>query len=86
VSPAIHVRDCSKQCGGTYVCPRCDRTFGWCIGSHDDTPALCDDCANVVQAQWEKKPYAPPVLRSLGSVNRMTAAGSNMGHRHKPHG
>ena len=36
------------SCGGTYVCNRCDRTFGWCIGACDDTPALCDECANLV--------------------------------------
>jgi len=54
----IHAHDCSfitmngkpvYACGGTYVCPRCEREFGWCIGSFDDTPALCDECANVVQ-------------------------------------
>ena len=37
-------------CGGTYVCPRCEREFGWCIGACDDTPALCDECANIVQS------------------------------------
>jgi hypothetical protein len=57
---AIHAPDCprgrgysaddSRRCGGTYECPRCDRTFGWCIGAHDDTPALCDECANTIQA------------------------------------
>jgi hypothetical protein len=55
---AIHVHDCKHMtvngrpvyfCGGTYECPRCDRTFGWCIGADDDTPALCDECAMVIQ-------------------------------------
>jgi len=53
-----HAPDCSfitmngkpvYGCGGTYVCPRCDGVFGWCTGAWDDTPALCDDCANAVQ-------------------------------------
>ena len=37
------------RCGGTYTCPRCEREFGWCMGAFDDTPALCDDCANEIQ-------------------------------------
>lgn len=36
-------------CGGTYVCPRCEREFGWCIGAADDTPSLCDECAVFIQ-------------------------------------
>ena len=27
-----------------------NRKFGWCIGAFDDTPALCDECANIVQS------------------------------------
>ena len=59
---AIHAPDCAMgtangkplhHCGGTYVCPWCDRKFGWCIGAFDDTPALCDECANVIQAVGE---------------------------------
>ncbi len=55
---AIHAHDCAVLlvsgtpmygCGGTYTCPRCEREFGWCIGAYDDTPALCDDCANIIQ-------------------------------------
>lgn len=55
---AVHASGCSNllinnrpnySCGGTYVCPRCDREFGWCIGAMDDTPALCDECAMVIQ-------------------------------------
>ncbi len=38
------------SCSGTYVCPRCEGEFGWCTGAWDDTPALCDDCALVVQS------------------------------------
>ena len=45
---ATHAPDCDG-CGGTYLCPRCDREFGWCVGAFDDTPALCDDCASVIQ-------------------------------------
>ena len=45
----IHALDCDGRCGGTYACNRCERTFGWCAGSFDDTPALCDECANFVQ-------------------------------------
>jgi hypothetical protein len=44
-----HAPDCGGSCGGTYVCNRCEKTFGWCIGACDDTPSLCDDCANIVQ-------------------------------------
>ena len=43
-----HTSDC-RGCGGTYICPRCGHVFGYCVGAWDDTPALCDDCANVVQ-------------------------------------
>lgn len=58
---AIHAPDCARlitgvlnpqplyECGGTYTCNRCDREFGWCSGAMDDTPALCDACANLVQ-------------------------------------
>ncbi len=54
----IHAPDCAfgrmngkpiPSCGGTYVCPRCERGFGWCTGAADDTPALCDDCAVEIQ-------------------------------------
>lgn len=53
-----HAPDCSFMtmngkpvylCGGTYVCNRCERVFGWCTGALDDTPGLCDACANLVQ-------------------------------------
>jgi hypothetical protein len=53
-----HAPDCSFMsmngkavylCGGTYVCNRCEGEFGWCTGASDDTPALCDDCAMLVQ-------------------------------------
>jgi hypothetical protein len=38
----------------TYVCPRCDRRMPWSNGATDDTPALCDECAMVVQSgEWE---------------------------------
>ena len=56
---AQHTDDCARivcgtqpwyECGGTYTCNRCEREFGWCMGCLDDTPALCDECANVVQA------------------------------------
>lgn len=52
---ATHAPDCHPcaghphSCAGTYVCPRCEGEFGWCTGASDDTPALCDECANVVQ-------------------------------------
>jgi hypothetical protein len=46
---ATHAADCDTRCGGTYVCSRCDRAFGWCNGAFDDMPALCDDCANLIQ-------------------------------------
>jgi hypothetical protein len=57
-SMAEHAHDCARttcngapmyECGGTYKCNRCEREFGWCIGAYDDTPALCDECANLVQ-------------------------------------
>jgi hypothetical protein len=50
LSPEVHAPDCDGACGGTYTCPRCDRECGYCFGAYDDTPALCDDCAGVVQA------------------------------------
>lgn len=55
---AIHAPGCALmlingrpvyRCGGDYTCPRCEREFGWCTGALDDTPALCDECANVIQ-------------------------------------
>lgn len=30
-----------------YQCTRCERVVPWELGAADDTPALCDDCA-----QW----------------------------------
>jgi hypothetical protein len=43
----------------TYVCPRCDRTLHWSNGCADDTPALCDECAVVIQTGvWN--PFPPP--------------------------
>ena len=62
--PVIHAPDCAGMlisgrpffsCGGVYVCPRCDREFGWCIGAYDDTPALCDECAMAVQFDPDAK-------------------------------
>jgi hypothetical protein len=59
---AIHAPDCAATivsghfthgCGGTYTCPLCEREFGWCIGAYDDTPALCDECANAIQFEQE---------------------------------
>lgn len=53
-----HAPDCAVMtvngkpvymCGGTYTCPRCELEFGWCSGVYDDTPALCDECANIIQ-------------------------------------
>jgi hypothetical protein len=35
------------DCGGTFVCPGCGRTVGWCYGCDDkdeDLAELCDDC------------------------------------------
>lgn len=58
---AEHAKDCAKitvngaplfLCGGTYVCVRCECEFGWCLGCYDGTPALCDECANLVQEGW----------------------------------
>ena len=55
---AKHAPDCATlfisgtpaySCGGTYTCNRCEREFGWCLGAVDDTPALCDECANAIQ-------------------------------------
>lgn len=39
------------ECGlcETYRCPRCERWCPWSYGAADDTPALCDGCAAVVQ-------------------------------------
>jgi hypothetical protein len=48
-----HAPDCHDECGGDYVCPRCEHRFGWCIGAYDDTPALCDECANIIQDQGD---------------------------------
>jgi hypothetical protein len=45
---AEHAPDCNHDCGGDYVCNRCERKFGWCLGAFDDTPAICDECANLV--------------------------------------
>jgi hypothetical protein len=56
--PVQHAADCARmsvdgrpvhECGGAYTCPRCESDFGWCIGAYDDTPALCDECANLIQ-------------------------------------
>lgn len=33
-----------------YVCPKCERKTPWSNGAADDTPALCDECAVVVQS------------------------------------
>lgn len=38
----IHVEDCNGNCGGTYVCPDCGRTVGWCFGGAPDP--RCNDC------------------------------------------
>lgn len=51
----VHVDDCIRSglpqytlhrydCGGTYVCNRCERVCGFCFGAADDTPGICDDC------------------------------------------
>jgi hypothetical protein len=39
-----HAPKCNASCGGTYECPGCNRTVGWCFGCWDDLPELCDDC------------------------------------------
>jgi hypothetical protein len=48
VRNAYHLPGCLKcgvpGCGGTYRCPKCRRTVGWCFGCADDRPELCDDC------------------------------------------
>lgn len=35
-------------CGGTWTCNRCEREFGYCEGSADEMPGLCDECWVVV--------------------------------------
>jgi len=86
LAEATHAPDCARcvtsggqplyECGGTYTCPRCDRVFGWCIGAYDDTPALCDECANVVQASdatalslTDHAPDGPPSFTSKRSTS-----------------
>ena len=56
-----HAPDC-HGCDGTYTCPRCEREFGWCTGAQDDTPALCDDCANLIQFDDDT---CAPVVRDV---------------------
>lgn len=41
------------DCGGTFVCPGCGRTVGWCYGCDDELFELCDDCWG--KAMKEKK-------------------------------
>lgn len=36
-----------------YTCSRCQRVRPWTDGAHDETPALCDDCAAVVKKDWQ---------------------------------
>lgn len=35
-----------------FRCRRCERDVPWTLGAADDTPGLCDECAEVVQADW----------------------------------
>lgn len=56
MSTAIHAPGCDDlECcwtyvtkDPTYVCNRCERRVGYCMGAHDDMPALCDDCAITI--------------------------------------
>ena len=44
-------------CGGTFVCPMCKRTVGWCFGCDDADPKLaelCDDCWTKVTQKSPK--------------------------------
>jgi len=40
---------CGEVCGwdvdDSFECSWCERTVCYCEGVHDDTPALCNDCA-----------------------------------------
>ena len=47
------LRRCGYEPDQTYVCPRCERTHCYCFGAADDTPAICDDCAALLQPLWE---------------------------------
>jgi len=55
----VHTRGCSdSRCARTYqldpgdavfVCNRCERRVGYCMGAADDMPGLCDDCFCIVE-------------------------------------
>ena len=75
---AIHAPDCASlrvsgnpmyRCGGTYICPRCELEFGWCVGAFDDMPALCDECSNFLQ-------FDEPVVADPTCVHRAIACRS----------
>lgn len=45
----FHLESCgSNHCGGTFVCARCKRECGFCVGAADDYFDYCDDCATVL--------------------------------------
>lgn len=51
---AVHgIGTCGYGPEETFVCPRCERTVCFCDGAHDDTPALCCDCACEIQGLFE---------------------------------
>lgn len=60
MSAAVHTKHCSDaRCARIYqlapgeaafVCNRCERRVGYCMGAADDMPGLCDDCFCVVDA------------------------------------
>jgi len=41
---ATHGAGCDRECGGTWVCPGCERLVGFCLGCADNMPVLCDSC------------------------------------------
>jgi hypothetical protein len=42
---------CSWKTDQTFECASCRRTVCYCCGADDDTPSLCDDCAEERYAQ-----------------------------------
>jgi hypothetical protein len=51
--------DETEECG-EFVCGHCGQIVPWCCGASDDTPDLCDDCADDPSAVSMDGPEVMP--------------------------